>query len=80
MHLQLPKNWTVTITTVGQLLHSLPSWLPPAMLEIRILALYLGDQELCSKYFCEFYSMNYLEDYTLDESLEEGLDLFKHFC
>lgn len=28
---------------------SLPLWLPPAMLEIHILALYLGDQELCSK-------------------------------
>lgn len=76
----LSNTCFLTYIFFPSLYSSLPSWLPPAMLEIRILALYLGDQELCSKYFCEFYSMNYLEDYTLDESLEEGLDLFKHFC
>lgn len=36
---------------------SLPSWLPPAMLEIRILALYLGNHELCSKYFAKVNSV-----------------------
>lgn len=36
---------------------SLPSWLPPATLEIRILALYLGNHELCSKYFAKVNSV-----------------------
>lgn len=33
----------------SSLCSSLPLWLPPAMLEIHILALYLGNQELCSE-------------------------------
>ncbi|KAM6450816.1 CKLF-like MARVEL transmembrane domain-containing protein 8 isoform 2-T2 [Liasis olivaceus] len=50
-HVQSPKNLTARVTIVGQHLRSLPSLSLPAMVEIHILVLYLGDHGPCNKYY-----------------------------